>query len=98
MATATVTPAARVPGPPELLPGRPDAIVDLQSDEGLALVSGEWRYSDARVEEVDFVELGSPADPLGRGRSPTAPTTCPLTPRPSTSTTPPGSHSHPPTQ
>jgi len=67
MATATATPAARAPGPPELLPGRPDAIVDLQSDEGLALVGGEWRYSDARVEEVDFVELGSPADPLGPG-------------------------------
>jgi gluconolactonase len=70
MATATVTPAARVPGPPELLPGRPDAIVDLQSAEGLALVGGEWRYSDAWVEEVDFVELGSPEDPLGPGNVP----------------------------
>jgi gluconolactonase len=70
MATATVTSAARLPGPPELLPGRPDAIVDLQSDAGLALVAGEWRYSDARVDEVDFVELGSPEDPLGPGTVP----------------------------
>ena len=54
-ATPAVAPAARVPGPPELLPGRPDAVVDLQSDEGATLVSGQWRYSDARVEEIDFV-------------------------------------------
>jgi gluconolactonase len=69
-AVATITPATRLPGPPELLPGRPDAVVDLQSDEGVALVGGLWRYSDARVEEVDFVELGSPEDPLGPGAVP----------------------------
>ena len=69
-ATETVTPAARLPGPPELLPGRPDAIVDLQTDAGVALVGGEWRYADARVEEIDFVELGSPEDPLGPGTVP----------------------------
>ena len=64
--------AARLPGPPELLPGRPDAIVDLQTAEGLALVGGRWRYSDARVEEIDFVEVGGPgsADPLGPGEVP----------------------------
>src|SRR5207302_10612814 len=62
--------AARLPGPPELLPGRPDAIVDLQTDEGAALVGGQWGYSDAKVEEVEFVELGSPADPLGPGTVP----------------------------
>jgi gluconolactonase len=74
---ATETPqavdtAARVPGPPELLPGRPDAVVDLQADEGAALVGGQWRYSDARVEEIDFVELAGPgaADPLGPGDVP----------------------------
>jgi len=67
-----VVSAARVPGPPELLPGRPDAIVDLQADEGAALVGGRWRYSDARVEEIDFVELAGPgaADPLGPGDVP----------------------------
>jgi gluconolactonase len=62
--------AARPPGPPELLPGRPDAIVDLQTEEGVALVGGQWRYSDATVEEVGFVELGSPDDPLGPGTVP----------------------------
>jgi gluconolactonase len=67
-----VVSAARVPGPPDLLPGRPDAVVDLQADEGAALVSGQWRYSDARVEEIDFVELAGPGapDPLGPGDVP----------------------------
>jgi len=69
-AVETLTPAARVPGPSELLPGKPDAIVDLQVAEGLALVGGEWRYADARVEEIDFVALGHPDDPLGPGLEP----------------------------
>jgi gluconolactonase len=62
--------AARLPGPPELLPGCPDAVVDLQTGEGAALVSGIWRYSDAQVQEVDFVALGSPEDALGPGNVP----------------------------
>jgi gluconolactonase len=70
MATSVVPRPTRAPGPPELLPGRPDAIVDLQAEEGVALVGGRWRYSDARVEEVEFVELGSPEDPLGPGTVP----------------------------
>ena len=71
-ATQTATRAARLPGPPELLPGRPDAVIDLQSQAGVELVRGEWRYSDARVEEIDFVEVGdeSSADPLGPGEAP----------------------------
>ena len=68
--TLTLTPATRLPGPPELLPGRPDAVVDLQSDDGIALIGGEWRYSDARVEEIDFVEVGSADDPLDPGETP----------------------------
>jgi gluconolactonase len=64
--------AARLPGPPDLLPGRPDAIVDLQTDAGAALVGARWRYSDARVSEIDFVEVGGSdaADPLGPGDVP----------------------------
>jgi gluconolactonase len=69
-ATETRTTAARLPGPPELLPGRPDAIVDLQSDDGAALVGATWRTANARVEEIDFVALGSPTDPLGPGEKP----------------------------
>ena len=70
MAVMTQTPATRLPGPPELLPGCPDAIVDLQTDSGAALVDGTWRYADARAEEIDFVEVGSAADPLGPGDVP----------------------------
>lgn len=65
--------AAALPRPSELLPGRPDAIVDLQAEDGVALVDGVWRYADARVEEIDFVAVGdehSP-DPLGPGTIPT---------------------------
>ena len=64
------TRASRLPGPPELLPGLPDAIVDLQTAAGAALVGGEWRYADCRVEETAFVELGAPGDPLGPGTVP----------------------------
>ncbi|MCA1845457.1 MAG: SMP-30/gluconolactonase/LRE family protein [Actinobacteria bacterium] len=67
MATMTANPASTLPGPPELLPGKPDAVVDLQTPAGVSLVSGEWRYSDARVEAIDFVQVGSAADPLGPG-------------------------------
>ena len=55
MATMTAIPASRLPGPPEILPGCPDAVIDLQADDGVALVQGQWRYSDARVEQIDFV-------------------------------------------
>jgi gluconolactonase len=71
MSVATQAPSAhRIPRPPELIPGRPDAVVDLQSADGAAIVGAQWRYSDARVEETDFVELGSPEDPLGPGSVP----------------------------
>src|SRR6266571_1243564 len=59
-----------LPRPPQLLPGRAAAVVDLQADEGAALVGAQWRYSDAGVEEIDFVEVGSDADPLGPGDLP----------------------------
>jgi gluconolactonase len=63
---------ARLPGPPELFPGQPDAVVDLQSEDGAALVEARWRYADARVEQIDFVDVGGPesGDPLGPGEAP----------------------------
>jgi gluconolactonase len=70
LAEKTELVAARLPGPTELLPGRPDAVVDLQTEEGAALVGGTWRYSDAEVREIEFVEVGSPEDPLGPGNVP----------------------------
>src|SRR2546429_5462162 len=67
-ATETRTGAARLPGPTELLPGRPDAVVGLQTEAGAALVRGAGRYADCIVEEVDFVEVGAPGDAPGPGR------------------------------
>ncbi len=69
-ATETLTLASRLPGPPEYLPGKPDAVVDLQTEEGVALVAGEWRYADAEIDEIDFVEVGAADDPLGPGDKP----------------------------
>ncbi len=44
---------------------RPDAIVNLATDEGVALVSGQWRYSDARVVEVEHRLPGPDLRPSG---------------------------------
>jgi gluconolactonase len=70
---ATTTRAAALPGPPELLPGRPDAVIDLQSEDGARLAGAQWRHAPARVEEIDFVAVGGPGDPdpLGPGTAPT---------------------------
>lgn len=51
--------------------GRPDAIVDLGTREGMALVRGQWRYSDAQLERItdrgpgpDLKPSGEPIDTL----------------------------------
>jgi gluconolactonase len=44
---------------------RPDAIVDLMSTEGAALVQGQWRYSDATIVEVDHRSPGPDLRPSG---------------------------------
>ena len=38
--------------------GRPDAIVDLTTREGVSLVRGEWRYSDTTIVDVDHRAVG----------------------------------------
>ena len=57
----------RLPGPPELLPGKPTAVVDLQTAEGAALVGGTWRYADASIREIGFTDV---AGHLGPGGAP----------------------------
>ncbi len=44
---------------------KPDAIVDLKTDEGMALVKGQWRYSDTKVIEVDHHSPGADLAPSG---------------------------------
>src|SRR6516165_20953 len=57
--------SVRIPGPPELLPGCPDAIIDLQTAEGAALADAQWRYSDTQVRETGFVSVGPDLGPNG---------------------------------
>ena len=44
---------------------RPDSIVDLKTDEGMALVKGQWRYSNAKVIDVDHHSPGADLAPSG---------------------------------
>ncbi|HJS66368.1 MAG TPA: SMP-30/gluconolactonase/LRE family protein [Nitrospiraceae bacterium] len=44
---------------------RPDAIVDLKTDEGIGLVKGQWRYSNVRVIDVDHHSPGADLAPSG---------------------------------
>ena len=53
------------PAPVDPPSGPPDAVVDLATGEGAALVRGEWRYSDAQVVEADFRAPGSDNQPTG---------------------------------
>lgn len=45
--------------------GRPDATLDLRTAAGVALVKGEWRYSDAEFAEADFRAPGPDLKPSG---------------------------------
>jgi gluconolactonase len=56
---APVRPMADVPG------GKPEAAIDLATVEGLRAVKGEWRYSDTKIVEVDFVAAGPDKQPTG---------------------------------
>jgi len=53
----------RAPGDPPF--GRPDAIVDLASDEGTALVHAVWRTHDATVVNIDGHAPGPDLKPSG---------------------------------
>ena len=54
---------ARSPLSPE--EARPDAIVDLATREGASLVSGTWRYLDARLVEIESPLVGPDLKPSG---------------------------------
>ena len=44
---------------------KPDATIDFRSDDGVAMVNGQWKYSDARVVEVDHRAPGHDLRPSG---------------------------------
>ena len=44
---------------------RPDAIIDLSTAEGVKLIGGPWRYSDAKIVEIDSKGPGADLKPSG---------------------------------
>ena len=42
---------------------KPEAVIDLATEEGVQLVKGTWRYSDTKVIDVDFKAAGSDGQP-----------------------------------
>lgn len=46
----------------ELSVGKADAIINLKTNEGVALVKSEWRYVDAQIIDKDFKAPGPSAD------------------------------------
>lgn len=45
--------------------GKPEAAIDLATNEGVKIVKGEWKYSDTRIVEVDFKSVGADNQPTG---------------------------------
>src|ERR1051326_4259771 len=45
--------------------GRPDAVVDLASKDGVQLVKAEWRYHDVRIVDADSRSVGADLKPSG---------------------------------
>ncbi|PYK63381.1 MAG: hypothetical protein DME50_17680, partial [Verrucomicrobia bacterium] len=46
--------------------GKPDAVIDLGTKEGVDLVKGQWRYSDTKIIQVDFKAAGPDKQPTGK--------------------------------
>lgn len=45
--------------------GRPSAIINLATEQGVRLVKGQWRYSDTTIIEVDHHSVGADLRPSG---------------------------------
>src|SRR5262245_8622373 len=45
--------------------GRPSAIIDLATEQGVELVKGQWRYRDTTIVEVDHHRVGADLRPSG---------------------------------
>jgi gluconolactonase len=45
--------------------GRPDAVIDLASREGVHLVNGTWRYHDVKIVDADSKAVGPDLKPSG---------------------------------
>jgi gluconolactonase len=56
---------ASAQAPQDPPPGKPDASIDLATDDGLALVQGQWHSSDVRIVETEFPGPGADGQPTG---------------------------------
>ena len=69
VASLALLPATAAPASPSLdracSLGRPDAVIDLRTAEGVRLVNGQWRYSDTKIVEVDAKAPGPDLKPSG---------------------------------
>ena len=50
---------------PDVPAGKPEAVIDLATENGVRLVKGQWRYSDTKIIEVDFRGPGEDKQPTG---------------------------------
>lgn len=57
--------AGAAPGPYDAPQGAPVATVDLATPEGVALMAGEWRYSDTHIVQVAHYDPGADKQPTG---------------------------------
>ena len=46
--------------------GKPDAVIDLATKEGVDVVKAQWRYSDTKIIPVDFTAAGPDKQPTGK--------------------------------
>ena len=61
----SVVPARAVSADEVLAKRKPEAAIDLATREGTELIKGQWRYSDARIIEVNFKAAGPDGQPTG---------------------------------
>ena len=50
---------------PDVPTGKPEAVIDLATENGVRLVKGQWHYSDTKIIEVDFRGPGEDKQPTG---------------------------------
>lgn len=61
LALSALTPLAQAD--PTVLPDKPEAVVDLATRDGVALVKGQWKYSDVTVVETTFAASDADGQP-----------------------------------
>jgi len=57
--------AAIVEVQPSTPDGKPEATINLATDEGVRLVKGQWRYSNTKIVEAEFHAAGPDGQPTG---------------------------------